>query len=178
MAPSIDPEPYSVELIGKPEAAVEEPEAVAGVGIEAVGHVVGLVVQIPVGEAWLLSGSFVPAPGPLLCPSYLTSITRLHLSPDETPFVRGLESGTLHQGLEPGVIGGTQHQGLELGVLDGWTGTLWLVGVSEVLGGGERIAGGCLSEGLWHSQFSAVNVGHRLSLLGIDFRQVRGNIFD
>ena len=65
MAPSIDPEPYSVELIGKPEAVVEEPEAVTGVGIEAVGHVVGLGVEVPVGEVWLLSGFFVPAPGPL-----------------------------------------------------------------------------------------------------------------
>ena len=169
MAPSIDPEPYFVELIGKPEAAVEEPEAVAGVGIEAVGHVVGLVVQVPVGEAWLLSGSFVPVPGSPLCPSCLTLIIRLHLSPAETPFVRGLESETLHQGLEPGVIGGTQHQGLELGVLDGWTGTLWLVGVSEVLRGGKWVAGGCLCEGLWQSQFSAIDVSHNLGFLGIHF---------
>ena len=62
MAPSISPEPYSVELIGKPVAEVEEPEAVTGVGIEVVGQVVELGVEVPAGEVWLLSEFFVPAP--------------------------------------------------------------------------------------------------------------------
>ena len=63
MALSISPELYSVELIGKPEAVIEEPEAVTGVGIEVVGQVVELGMEVPAGEVWLLSEFFVPAPG-------------------------------------------------------------------------------------------------------------------
>ena len=56
MAPSIDPGPHSVGLVGNHEAVIaepkaEEPEAAVGVGIEAVGHVAGLEVKVPVGEA-------------------------------------------------------------------------------------------------------------------------------
>ena len=55
MAPSIDPGPHFVGLVGNRGAVIVEPEAeepgaAVGVGIEAVGHVAGLGMKALVGE--------------------------------------------------------------------------------------------------------------------------------
>ena len=55
MAPSIDPGPHSVGLVGNRGAVIVEPEAgkpgaAVGVGIETVGHVTGLGMKALVGE--------------------------------------------------------------------------------------------------------------------------------